>query len=69
VGFDPSGRLFLIARTGDIIEVRPGDRRTVGRLPDLAYAFESMKILNNAGEFVFTAGFTDGSNLHFSPPL
>jgi hypothetical protein len=61
---DQSGALQLIARSGDMLEVAPGDFRT---LSDLNFATASGNSdgrssgFNNLGQLVFWASFTDGS--------
>ncbi len=50
---DRSGALSLVARSGDIIEVRPGDVRTI--------RFLLVSGLNDSGQVAFRADFFDGS--------
>jgi hypothetical protein len=61
----PGGALALIARTGDTMEVAPGDLRT---LSSLGYRdFSGLEDgrgpgFNDAGQVAFSATFTDGSS-------
>ncbi len=61
---DQTGDLKLVVRTGDQLEVAPGDFRT---LSDLDFATASGNAdsrpsgFNNVGQLVFWASFTDGS--------
>jgi hypothetical protein len=61
---DSTGTLRLVARRGDVIEVAPGDVRT---LSDLDFASASngsdgrARGFNNLGQLAFWASFTDGS--------
>jgi hypothetical protein len=52
---DQHGDVQLIARMGDLLEVTPGDFRTIAGL-------EGSFRLNNVGELAFNATFTDGSS-------
>lgn len=58
--------LTLIARTGDQLEVAPGDRRTISFLtfPSFGSGNEDGRgsTFNDRGEVVFKAEFTDGSS-------
>ncbi len=53
---DRTGTLRLIVRTGDSLEVAPGDIRTIDFLESAAKGG-----FNNLGQLAFTAHFTDGS--------
>jgi hypothetical protein len=67
---DRSGALQLIARTGDLLEVAPGDFRTVNLLAFLAdpntistgNSDGRPSAFNNLGQIAFAATFTDGSS-------
>jgi hypothetical protein len=68
---DRSGVLQLIARNGDLLEVAPGDFRTVNSLRflvrgDVSYATGNSdgrpSAFNNRGQLAFAAIFTDGSS-------
>lgn len=50
---DPAGTLRLIVRTGDLLEVVPGEFRTISGLKAGGF--------NNIGQVAFRATFTDGS--------
>jgi len=50
---DTNGLVELIAREGDLIQIAPGDFRTIKDL--------SLSDFNNMGELAFLANFTDGS--------
>jgi hypothetical protein len=52
---DQTGALRLIARSGDVLEVAPGDVRTV------SFLFLASNSLNNLGQLIFEASFTDGT--------
>jgi len=60
------GSMHLLFREGDVLEVRPGDFRTLAftnyspRAPTGGQDGRQ-RILNNNGELAFTANFTDGS--------
>ncbi|QDV89238.1 hypothetical protein RAS2_03030 [Phycisphaerae bacterium RAS2] len=60
------GSMHLLFREGDVLEVRPGDFRTLAftnyspRAPTGGQDGRQ-RILNNYGELAFTANFTDGS--------
>jgi hypothetical protein len=65
---DRSGVLQLIARSGDVLEVAPGDFRTISSL-ELERADSTntprpnnSTALNELGQLVFVARFTDGSS-------
>jgi hypothetical protein len=61
---DASGALQLIARTGDILEVAPGDFRTLSNVDFVSLSSNSdgrRSAFNNFGQLVFWASFTDGS--------
>jgi hypothetical protein len=61
---DQSGELQLLARTGDLLEVAPGDFRTIGALEFVGATGNSdgrASAFNNLGQLVFWASFTDGS--------
>ena len=61
---DTSGALQLIARTGDQLEVAPGDFRTISDLDFVAATGNGdgrQSGFNNFGQLVFWASFTDGS--------
>jgi hypothetical protein len=66
---DRAGELQLIARTGDLLEVAPGDFRTI-RLPffDPSNGISTgnsdgrPSFFNNRGQLAFAATFTDGSS-------
>jgi hypothetical protein len=53
---DRTGALRLIARSGDVIEVSPGDFRTI------SFPFLRSGSLNNLGQVIFQASFTDDSS-------
>jgi len=53
----------LLVRAGDVLEVRPGDFRTVSSFGFLrTQGVDSHKAFNDAGQFAFRAHFTDGSS-------
>jgi hypothetical protein len=55
---DTSGSLHVIARTGDVLEVEPGDFRTIHQVD-----FDGRGSgFNDLGQVVFRAEFTDGSS-------
>ena len=59
-----AGVLELIAREGDLLEVAPGDNRTVSSLSFFGNTGNGdgrASGFNNSGELAFLAGFTDGS--------
>ena len=59
-----AGVLELIAREGDLLEVAPGDSRTVSFLAFVGSTSNSdgrRSGFNNSGELAFLANFTDGS--------
>jgi hypothetical protein len=61
---NPDGALQLIARTGDQIEVAPGDFRTLNSLDFVALSGNGdnrRSAFNNFGQLAFWASFTDGS--------
>lgn len=61
---DTAGILQLIARTGDLLEVAPGDLRTIDELSMHVFNGSSdgrPSAFNNLGQLVFAATFTDGS--------
>jgi hypothetical protein len=61
---DQSGALQLIARTGDRLEVTPGELRTVSDLDFVTATGNGdnrPSAFNNFGQLVFWASFTDGS--------
>lgn len=60
---DPSGAIRLIARTGDSVEVAPGDIRTIGGFDPLFLSNGSdgkSRSFNDAGQIVFNATFIGG---------
>jgi hypothetical protein len=60
---DPSGALRLIVRTGDSIEVAPGDVRTIASFDALYQSGGSdgkSRSFNDAGQIVFNATFVGG---------
>lgn len=63
---DRTGVLRLIARTGDALEVRPGDFRIVQQLRVLQGIGEEsgghMSSFNERGQLAFQASFTDGTS-------
>jgi len=66
---DRTGALQLIARTGDLLEVAPGDFRTIIDFADFLdnYAGSGNSDgrpsgLNNLGQVAFGASFTDGAS-------
>lgn len=62
---DHLGALQLIAREGDLLEVMPGDFRTIASASMLSFTSGvdgNRSTFNSNGELVFWAGFTDGSN-------
>jgi hypothetical protein len=68
---DAQGRRTIIARAGDVIEVAPGDFRTImGSGSWGANAPGNVNALNDLGQFAFRAEFTDGSQaILVSPPV
>ena len=59
---DANGNLFNVALTGDVIQVAPGDFRTIGSL--IAYPGSNdghLRDLNNIDQIAFWARFTDNS--------
>jgi hypothetical protein len=66
---DTSGVLQLIARSGDLLEVAPGNFRTISGLT-LDHDWDGVFLprprtstaLNNLGQLVFRASFTDGTS-------
>jgi hypothetical protein len=61
---DANGDLQLIARTGDQLEVAPGDSRTLAELDFVSVSNNSdgrRSAFNNVGQLAFWASFTDGS--------
>ena len=52
-----TGALQLIARTGDMLEIAPGDIRTISSLGGIANSG-----FNNLGQLAFYASFTDGTS-------
>jgi hypothetical protein len=61
---DRSGVQQLVVRTGDELEVAPGDVRTIGDLRFMGANSNSngwMSGFNNVGQVAFWASFTDGS--------
>jgi hypothetical protein len=61
---DRDGALQLIARTGDLVEVAPGDFRTLGSIDFIPVSANSdgrRSAFNNVGQLAFWASFTDGS--------
>jgi hypothetical protein len=62
---DQSGALQLIARYGSLLEVAPGDVRTIAGLSFFANTGNSdgrPSSFNNVGQLAFVAYFTDGSS-------
>jgi hypothetical protein len=63
---DRAGELQLIARTGDLLQVAPDDFRTISSLlfrGDISSLNRGRtRLLNNAGQIVFGATFTDGTS-------
>jgi hypothetical protein len=63
---DRSGELQLIAREGDLLEVAPGDFRTIGLIKRPFYLTGNgdgrASFFNNRGQLAFAAIFTDGSS-------
>jgi hypothetical protein len=59
---DPlTDQLQLLIKTGDLLEVGPGDARQISNLSaDLAFS-DSRGAYNNLGQLAFTATFADGS--------
>lgn len=57
------GELQLVVRTGDELEVAPGDRRTIQSLTFSSRSNSRSRIdaFNNRGQLAFNATFTDGS--------
>jgi hypothetical protein len=62
---DRSGDLQLIVRSGDLMEVAPGDFRTIGGIeiaPDRTGNGDGRpSYFNNRGQLAFAARFTDGT--------
>lgn len=61
----PDGELVLVVKSGDEIEVSPGDTRTISllRLPTQTGGEDGRPSpFNDIGQLVFTATFTDGSS-------
>jgi hypothetical protein len=61
---DLSGQLHLIVREGELLEVTPGDFRTIAELSmlsSLGYS-EAYRAFNNKGQLTFGAIFTDGTS-------
>ncbi len=56
VGENIAGELIDVVKSGDVLEVAPGDFRTVNFV-----GFEGNRGLNDAGQVAFTAIFADGS--------
>lgn len=59
------GELELVARSGDTIEVGPGDVRTILSLSMITFHGDEdgkARGLNDLGQVAFKAGFTDGTN-------
>jgi hypothetical protein len=62
---DALGELQLVARSGELFEVRPGDFRTISSMTTADFndgARNQYDFFNNAGQFVFGMTFTDGSS-------
>jgi hypothetical protein len=62
---DPQGELVLIARTGDLLEVLPGDFRRIEHLSaeEWSGGGDGRRVcFSENGELAFKAEFTDGSN-------
>jgi hypothetical protein len=62
---DLAGELTMIARTGDTLEVAPGDARTISSLVMLTNHGDDdgrPRGLNDLGQIAFRASFTDGSS-------
>jgi hypothetical protein len=67
---DRSGVLQLVAREGDLLEVAPGDFRTISNLTFLANGSDFStgnsdgrpSAFNNLGQLAFNAAFTDGTS-------
>jgi hypothetical protein len=67
---DRNGTLQLIAREGDLLEVAPGDSRTISTLTFLGDRFTYStgnadgrpSAFNNLGQIAFQASFTDGTS-------
>ncbi len=63
-GYDPEGGVELLARTGELFEVAPGDWRTISSLgisSGSILADGDVRGLTDAGQFAFRAWFDDGS--------
>jgi hypothetical protein len=61
---DLGGQLRLIVREGELLEVAPGDFRTISELSmltSLGYS-ESYRAFNSKGQLTFGAKFTDGTS-------
>jgi hypothetical protein len=59
---DAAGALFLVARTGEVMQVAPGDLRTIASLKTvLGSNSGGPREFNNIDQIAFWAGFTDGS--------
>ena len=59
------GELELVARSGDTIEVAPGDVRTIQSLSMFTFHGDDdgkARGLNDLGQVAFKASFTDGTN-------
>ena len=66
-GWDPTGGLILVARTGDLLEVAPGDLRRIDALTSLnalGSGGEDGRVtgLSDNGLLAFRAQFIDGSS-------
>ena len=63
---DPQGVLRLVVRTGDTIEVAPGDFRTISLLylnaPASGGEDGRARAFNDLGQLLYAAKFTDGSS-------
>jgi hypothetical protein len=68
--FDPSGGLALVVREGDLFEVAPGDRRTVGLVSTMQHVSGNedgqSNSLGDDGRVVFRVQFADGTAGVFS---
>lgn len=59
---DRSGELQLIVRTGDMLEVAPGDRRTISSFLAGRSGRGDATSFNVRGQIAFSAKFTDGTS-------
>jgi hypothetical protein len=58
----PDGSMALVARTGDFVQVASGDYRKIASFPrQEGGLYGGPEIFNNAGQFVFSVDFADGT--------